>query len=159
MADTDAIFREMGFAVTNGRLAEAVIYSIARTAELLTWQLSPLYKRAGLTAASFNLLMLLKHGRDIDTLTQHTIGKRLVASASDMSGLIDRLERKSLVRRAPGKDRRSKRLEIAPRGLKIIEQIWEQHLAMVDELAKPLSKVEATGLVQALAQLRKDLQP
>jgi len=159
MADTDAIFHEMGFTVTNGRLAEAVLYSIARTAELLTWQLSPLYKRAGLTPASFNLLMLLKHGRDVDTLTQHTMGQRLVASASDMSGLIDRLERKGLVRRAPGKDRRSKRLEITPRGNKVIEQIWDQHLAAVDELAKPLSKTEATALVHALARLREGVQP
>ena len=152
-----AIFQEMGFEVETERLAEAVVCSIARTYSLIARRLAPVYQRQGLTAASFNLLMLLKHGKDPNSLTQQAAGDHLVVSPSDMTGLIDRLERKGIVRRVPGKDRRSKRLQITPKGSQLLDKVWPSHLEAVDRVAGSLGTAAARQLVEALAVLRRSL--
>ncbi len=149
-----AIFREMGFEPRPGRLPEAVLYSLARTATLLVRELSQVYKAFGLTAASFNMLMLLKHGADPEAMSQQAIGKRLVVSPSDMTGLVDRLEKKGLVQRLPGKDRRSNLLRITPKGATLLNAVWPKHVEAVERLAGSVGKADAHALVRALEQLR-----
>ena len=149
-----AIFQEMGFKAHAGRLPEAVLYSVARTASLVVRELSSVYQRFGLTAASFNLLMLLKHGADPEAMTQQAIGKRLVVSPSDMTGLIDRLEKKGFVQRLPGKDRRSKLLRITAKGVKLLDEVWPHHVEAVERLVGPVGKRDAGQLVACLARLR-----
>lgn len=151
------VFAEMGFPAKRAWLGGAVLYGGARTYSLLVRELSKLYARFGLSAVSFNLLMLLRHGADPDTFTQQAIGKRLVVSPSDMTGLIDRLERKMLVKRIPGRDRRSKLLRITPQGTKLIDQVWPHHAEAVARLTRALSDAEANALVQAFGKLRRAL--
>lgn len=149
-----AIFQEMGFTARSERLSEALLYSVARTASLLVRELARVYQPHGLSAASFNLLMLLKHGSDPQRMTQQEIGRRLVVSPSDMTGLLDRLEKKGLVQRTPGKDRRSKLLRITPKGSALLDAVWPQHLATVERLTGAVRKQAASSLVRALSQLR-----
>ncbi len=155
MRKSHEIFREMGFAGSSGRLPEAVLYSLGRTTSLLMRDVSMVYKRFGLTAASFNLLMLLKHGTDPEVMTQQAIGKRLVVSASDMTGLIDRLGGKGYAQRLRGKDRRSKLLRITPAGSKVLDAVWPHHLEAVERLGGMVNARQARVLVHALAQLRQ----
>ncbi len=150
-----AIFHEMGFPVSRAWLPGAVAYSVARTYNLLVRQLSQLYHRFGLTPASFNLLMLLKHGTDPESMTQQRIGACLVVSASDMTGLVDRLEKKGLVQRAPGKDRRSNCLRITAKGSKLLDAVWPHHVAAIERLTSMLHERETHALVAALAKVRR----
>ena len=153
------IFQEMGFDEKTVRLPEAgVIYALARTFSVVTRELSAVYARVGLSAASFNLLMVLHRGRHPESFTQQELGKRLVVSASDMTGLIDRLERKQLVKRLPGKDRRSHLLRITPKGAALAEQVWPHHVEAVTRLTRVLTTHERTVLLQALARLRATVQ-
>jgi len=152
-----AIFQEMGFAARGERLPEAVLYSLARTASLLIRELSHVYQRFGLTPASFNLLMLLKHGEDPGAMTQQAIGRRLVVSPSDMTGLIDRLEQRGLVVRSPGKDRRSKLLGITPKGGKLLDAVWPEHVNAVERLTGRLNRSKAQHVVRGLETLRASL--
>ena len=135
----------------------AVAYSIGRTYNLLVRELSLIYKRFGLSASSFNLLMLVKHGRDPESMTQREVGKRLVVSPSDMTGLIDRLEKKGLLERAPGKDRRSNLLRITPRGAALLDQVWPDNVRSIERLTQRLAKGQAHAIVQGLAQLRSSV--
>jgi len=157
MADkaVEAVFQELGFPTARAWLPGAVAYSVARTYNLLIRELAQVYSRFGLTAPSFNLLMLLKHGQDPEAMTQQAIGKRLVVSPSDMTGLIDRLERKGMVQRRPGNDRRSKLLRVTAKGSRLLEEIWPQHEAMIRRLAGALAHGEAERLVRSLAKVRK----
>ena len=145
----------MGFAPARVWLAGAVAYSVGRTYNLLIRKLVRVYGRYGLSAASFNLLMLLKHGMDPEAMTQQAIGNRLVVSPSDMTGLIDRLERKGLVRRTPGKDRRSKLLRITAKGSQLLEEVWPHHVDVITTLCRALEPQEAERLVRSLARLRE----
>ncbi len=158
MENLHGIFQEMGFKPPMEWQSDAVVYSIGRTANLLVRELAAVYQRFGLTVASFNLLMLLKHGADPDSFSQQALGQRLVVSPSDMTGLIDRLEQKGWVRRQPGKDRRSKRLEITPKGAKLLDEVWPQHKAALQRCISPLSKSEAQAVVRGLAHMRQALE-
>ena len=151
----DAIFHELGFPPAHGAFDGAVLYSIGRTYSLVVRQLEQVYARFGLSAPSFNLLMLLKHGVNPEACTQREIGERLVVSASDMTGLIDRLEKKSLVRRAAGKDRRCKLIRITPAGTKLLDELWPHHSAVVARVTKGLTKRRAEQLVRALTTMRE----
>ena len=154
MPATPSIFQEMGFAIPEERLPEQVVYSLARTANLLTQTLATVYRRVGLTPASFNLLMLLKHGADPEAFTQQAVGARLVSSPANMTGLIDRLEAKGWITRLPGKDRRSHLLQITPKGSMRLDEIWAAHVHAVEQLAQALSRQEARTLVRLTAQVR-----
>ncbi len=156
-AGNEQIFREMGFASREGRPGEAFVYGLARTYNLLSRELAQVYGGFGLTAASFNLLMLLKHGRDPGSCTQQVIGGRLVVSPSDMTGLIDRLERRGLVKRTPGRDRRCKLLWITAQGAKLLDAVWPHHLETVKRLIAGLSERQMRTVVQVLGKLRGGL--
>ena len=151
----EAIFQEMGFPAKRTWAAGAVVYSVARTFSLLVRELEQVYARYGLSPSSFNVLMLVKHGADPDSHTQREISSRLVVSASDMTGLIDRLERKGLVRRTPGRDRRSKLLKITPTGSKLLDEMWPHHETVVKRLTKTLTGRQTKALVEILSQVRR----
>ena len=156
MSHLAEIFQEMGFHTKSVRLPEAgVIYALARTFSLVNRQLAAVYQRFGLSAASFNLLMLLKHGRDPDGCTQQAIGSRLVVSPSDMTGLLDRLERRELVKRLPGKDRRSKLLRITPKGSALLDDVWPHHVEAIQRLTRIFKPAEGKVLLAALSRMRQ----
>ena len=150
-----SIFQEIGFTKQSGRVPEAVIYSLARTFNTVSKRLANVYSRFGLTAASFNLLMLLKHGKGRKSFTQRELGSRLVASPSNMTGLIDRLEARQLVSRLNGADRRSKLLQITTKGAKLLDDVWPFHIKAIQELTQSLSDKETQILFSSLSQLRQ----
>lgn len=156
MTELEAIFNEMGFEAKTAHLPEAgVVYAIARTFNLAMHELAAVYQRVGLSAASFNVLMLLKRGRHADSLTQQALGKCLVISPSNMTGLLDRLEKKQLVKRTPGADRRSKFLRITPKGSALLDEVWPHHVDAIKRLTKVLNKDDTGTLLRALSRLRQ----
>lgn len=150
-----AIFQEMGFPAKRTWLGGAVAYSVARTYNVFVRELERIYARFGLSATSFNVLMLLKHGTDPSSHSQRVVGSRLVVSASDMTGLIDRLERKGLVQRTPGKDRRSHLLRITSKGAKLLDEVWPHHEAAIARWTRHLNEREAGHLVETLGRIRR----
>jgi len=151
-------FTEMGFPARRAWLEGAVLYGAARTYGFLLRKLSKIYDRFGLSASSFNLLMLLRHGQDPRSFTQQEIGRRLVVTPSDMTGLVDRLEKKGLVKRQPGLDRRSKLLRITEEGAQLVDRVWPEHAQAVRRVTDVLDKREAELLVGAFSKLRKNLE-
>jgi MarR family 2-MHQ and catechol resistance regulon transcriptional repressor len=154
MSHLEEIFEELGFNRRDVRQPEgAIVYALARTYSLVMRRFTACYKPFGLSAASFNLLMLLERGRA--AMTQRELGERLVVSPSDMTGLVDRLERKGLVRRTPGQDRRAKVLQITPKGSALVDKVWPHHAEEMTRLVRAFSVHDAAILARGLSQLRK----
>ena len=154
MSDAHQMFEEMGFDSSRAQIPDAVVYAIARTFNLLSRELSTVYRRFSLSAPSFNLLMLLKHGKDAASFTQQEVGRRLVVSPSDMTGLIDRLEHKGLVRRNPGRDRRCHLLAITQKGSRMLDEVWPHHVEAIQLHVGSMTDGEAKVLLRVLAQIR-----
>ena len=149
------LFREMGVAPKAARQSDAAaVYALVRTAGLAIRELSGVYQRFGLTAASFNLLMLLRHGASPASFTQQVLSRRLVVSPSDITGLVDRLESRQLVQRTAGKDRRSKLLRITPKGTALLDDVWPHHLEAVARLTAGIGRTDLDSLLRILSRLR-----
>jgi len=94
------------------------VLALMRAEELVGRALEEALASTGLTPAKFNVLMELASAPD-GRLALCEIGRRLVRSAPNITGLIDRLEADRLVRR--GRDARDRRLVIA----EITARGWE----------------------------------
>ena len=61
----------------------------------------------------------------------------------------------SLVRRAPGKDRRSHLLQITPKGAKLLDDLWPHHVEVMTRLSRPITRADAALLAKTLVRVRE----
>ena len=154
-----SIYREMGFTPQKEHASEAALYNIARTFTLLNRLFQRHYARFDLTPAKLNVLMLVKHVGGDEGLPQREIAKRLIISGSDVTGLIDRLEREGLLtRRGASSDRRVKLITITPKGSALLDTLWPAHIERAEQAMSSLSKREQGQLIGLLTKLRAKLQ-
>ena len=126
-------------------LEEEAALNIMRTADLLMRRLSDLLKPHALSPTQYNVLRILR-GAGRDGLSCTEIGDRLVARDPDITRLMDRLEKRGLVRRERSTvDRRI-----------VTHCLTEDGLELVGRLDQPIerSHMEAMGHI-ARAKLRK----
>jgi DNA-binding MarR family transcriptional regulator len=103
---------------------------------------------AGLTAPQATVLTLLS-----EPLSMSAFAERMGCDASNVTGIIDRLEAKALVARAADPaDRRVKRIERTAKGTAAVKR-FEKELVRASSLAK-LSATARRGLLTALAETR-----
>jgi DNA-binding MarR family transcriptional regulator len=98
------------------------ILNLLVTGAALNEQFDALYGRFGLTSSGFNVLRIL-HGQP-EGHPRGEIGQRMVNRAPDVTRLIDRLERRGLVKRVRDKtDRRLSVTQITAKGVALMERI------------------------------------
>ena len=154
-----SIYQEMGFRPGKENTSEAALYNVVRTFTLLNRLFQRHYAQLDLTPAKLNVLMLVKHVGGEDGLPQREIAKRLIISGSDVTGLIDRLERDGLLtRRGASTDRRVKLIKITQKGSVLLDKLWPAHIKQVERVMSPLSKKEQDQLITLLTKVRARLQ-
>src|SRR6516225_5214346 len=79
-------------------LEEAVYLNIQRTAESLAWKLTELLKPSGITATQYNVLRILRSAGTCG-LACSEIAERMVTRDSDVTRLLDRMEKMGLITR------------------------------------------------------------
>src|SRR5262245_44055265 len=98
------------------------ILNLLVTGAALNEQFDALYGQFGLTSSGFNVLRIL-YGQP-EGHPRGEIGQRMVNRAPDVTRLIDRLERRGLVKRVRDKaDRRLSITQITPKGMALMEKI------------------------------------
>ncbi len=102
-------------------LATEAVMNTMRTADLLFDRIGRLLRPLGVSAAGGLVLGLLRdHGR----MSPSEIGGRLIVTRATVTGLVDSLERRGLVRRmANPADRRGLLIEVTPEGLEVVAQV------------------------------------
>jgi DNA-binding MarR family transcriptional regulator len=104
---------------------EELFLNIVRTADLLGRKGVELLKAADLSPNQYNVLRILR-GAGAEGLACGEIGERMVTRDPDVTRLLDRLEKRDLVKRAREKgDRRVVTARIAPAGLDLLKQLDE----------------------------------
>ena len=100
----------------------AALLQLLRTAETI-WNASrAFFARWELSPAQFNLLNLLTDRPD--GLTQSDLGRELLTHRSNVTGLVDRLEGRGLVkRREQADDRRTWRVVLTPAGRRLMAEV------------------------------------
>src|SRR6266498_2682819 len=128
------------------------LLQLLRTAEAL-WNASRLFfARWDLSPSQFNLLHLL-YDRPAGS-TQIELSRSLIMHRSNVTGLVDRLEARSLLqRRDIAGDRRAYRVVLTAGGKKLVQQILPHYYAAAEKVWGELSPTRADQLTDELARI------
>lgn len=104
-------------------LEQDVFLNLLRAADLLAQGLEAALRPSGLTATQYNVLRILR-GAGEPGLACRQIGARMLTHDPDVTRLLDRLERRGLVRRQREvEDRRVITTRITPEGLRLLGEL------------------------------------
>lgn len=116
------------------RQQEATL-GLLRTADAIKRHFSQVIEHHGITLQQYNVLRILR-GAGPDGLPTLTIGERMIEQTPGVTRLVDRLEKKSLVSRAPcDKDRR-----------RVYCRITRDGLSLLDDLDEPINRADAQSV-------------
>ncbi len=132
------------------RLMQEVRLSLLGIAERLRQNWAAHAAAAGLSTSQVNALLSLTPG---EAVPMRSLAARLDYDASNLSVLVDRLERRGVVERRPDPgDRRIKALALTPEGERLRATFWRELLEDAGPLA-PLADSELEGLAMLLGVL------
>src|SRR5580658_1555277 len=108
-----------------------------RTMEAISHRFAQVFKAEDLSSTQYNVLRILRGAAE--GLPCGEIGNRMVTRDSDITRLLDRLEKRSLVSRCrETKDRRTVWVRITPEGLELLARLDEPvraaHLELLGHL-------------------------
>jgi MarR family 2-MHQ and catechol resistance regulon transcriptional repressor len=138
-------------------LALELSFNLIHTANMAQNLYSDLTQTSDLTFPGFNVLGLLSHQRDTG-LPLHEIGRLLLVSRANVTGLIDSLERRGLVERVDhATDRRVYLARITKKGETILNSHRPVYFKMVADMSAGLNAAEKKTLIQLLKKWRSTI--
>jgi DNA-binding MarR family transcriptional regulator len=136
------------------RSSEAML-SILRTAAALEHQLGEALKPAGITLTQYNVLRILR-GAGAEGLCGREVAERLVARASDVPRLLERMEAMELIsRERDATDRRHVTARITRKGLDLLASATPHLDAVERSRLGRLSDATLRDLIDGLAAVRE----
>jgi DNA-binding MarR family transcriptional regulator len=135
------------------RQQDAVV-SVLRTANYLDRFCSPVFDQHGITSQQYNVLRILR-GAGLGGLPTLGIAERMIEQAPGITRLLDRLERKKLVRRErPSDNRRQVLCYITKPGLDLLQELDTPVRNRVNQALHRLHKSEIEELTRLLELAR-----
>lgn len=133
-------------------LEEGVFVGLLRAADWLLQGVEQVLKAHGLSPAQYNVLRILR-GAGREGLCCREIGERMLTRDPDMTRLLDRMEKRSLVARERRKDdRRVVTTRITPPGLGLLKRLEQP----VRELHRRQLRHMSAARMKALAALLEE---
>jgi len=133
-------------------LRYATLLQLLRTADVL-WDASRVFfERWEITPAQFNLLNLLAD--TAEGMTQSDLSRELLTHRSNITGLVDRLEDRGLVkRREQAGDRRAWRVVLTGAGRRLVAEILPHYHRAAERLWEGAQAADPERLGVALRQI------
>lgn len=142
--------------VPHDPLAGAIVTTMARVESHFARGAEATLEPFGLSVPKFGVLMALSMAGA--PLHMGDLARRLLAPRSNLTGLVDRLERDGLVRRVPDpEDHRATLLEITPLGKERTTAAFPRVAERAHWFVAALSADERLHLAQLLAKLEESL--
>lgn len=131
------------------------LIALLHTADVLRRRLAPIVEPYGITLQQYNVLRILRGAGPLGLPTLE-IAERMIEHAPGVTRLLDRLERKKLVRRQRcARDRRQVLCTIRPEGLALLVRL-DGPMAEADESwAAPLRPRDVLKLLRILDAVRE----
>jgi MarR family 2-MHQ and catechol resistance regulon transcriptional repressor len=130
-----------------------LLVNLYYTSDVIESQLAREIETHNLSAAALNALMILS--RCEAGCPMHELGELLLVSRANVTGLVDCLERKGLVKRTTtAGDRRVKLLTLTAAGRGFLETFLPGHYAHVRALLRRLTNQDKLELSRLLLKLR-----
>jgi len=135
-------------------LEDQLFVAILKAADSLSQEADQLIKAAGLTAAQYNVLRILR-GAEPEGLLCRGISERMISRDPDITRLLDRMENHKLITRERQKeDRRVIKTRITSEGLKILKKLDQP----VHELHKKQFHHMSSAHLKQLAELLVEVE-
>ena len=131
------------------------LLQLLRTADCI-WDASRrFFEPWNLSPSQFNVLNLLE--AHPDGLSQSELSRQLIMHRSNVTGLVDRLEERRLVRRQDlANDRRAYRVVLTKPGAELLKHILPQYYRRADEVWEGLSPERIREMTTNLKQLTEN---
>lgn len=147
------------YGIEKGRNNEEAIYSLALIYNIIHNDISAYLKQFNLTPGKFNILVVLKKRGGKDGIRQVEVSKNLIVTASNMTKLIDKLEKDGLVARSSLEgDRRVNITKITKKGSDLVEDAWGGYhqilVNLMNRLNQENQKQLSTLLMRWLSTLK-----
>jgi DNA-binding MarR family transcriptional regulator len=114
-----------------------------------------LFAEEGITDPQFQALMLLV---DKGPMLMRKVSDELLVTPANITGIVDRLEEKGLVRRTPGKgDRRATIIEITSKGKALYERVAIKKADMLQVALRMFTKDELMDLHGLLEKFQREM--
>jgi DNA-binding MarR family transcriptional regulator len=132
-----------GIEAGKGKYHEEAFYGLLLVYTVIFDRMSRYLDRFGLTPAKMNVLMVIKHQGGEQGLSQREIGRRLMVTPSNMTRLLDKLEREKLIERS-GRlgDKRVKVVRVSSKGSQALDQAWPGYMQTMKSVTDTLSLPE-----------------
>jgi DNA-binding MarR family transcriptional regulator len=135
---------------------EELFLNIVRTADLLQRRGDALFKEAELSANQYNVLRILR-GAGAEGLACGEIAARMVTRDPDITRLLDRLEKRGLVKRAREKaDRRIVTSRITATGTDLLKRLDEPLQRALKEQLGHMETKQQEALIRLLETAREN---
>jgi len=136
--------------------AQEAILNLLRTSDLFQNRFGRLFRQFNLTASQYNVLRILRgEGQPLPSLE---IASRLIQVVPAITGLIDRLEKQSLVlRKRCQEDRRIIYVELTNKAQKLLQEMEEPVMQLHEDLIGHLTRSELIELSRLLEKARRQL--
>ncbi|MFS8815998.1 MarR family transcriptional regulator, 2-MHQ and catechol-resistance regulon repressor [Thermostichus sp. MS-CIW-21] len=109
-------------------------------------------RQMGLTAPQFDVLVTLGN---TPGLTMNVLAQKTLVTKGTLTGIVDRLEQKGLVRReVPPENRRCFKIVLTEEGEKLFEQVFPAHVAYLKERFQKLDPEEMAQIQACLKKLQ-----
>ncbi len=124
-------------AAADTRVSLDLVAAVMATADSFLRESQRLFRPHGLTGAQYNVINIL--ALTPAGISQRELGDRLVVDRSNVTGLLDRLEKNDWVRRDDHpEDRRVYRISLTPAGRALWAKITPLYLDVVSQITREL---------------------
>ena len=132
----------------------ALINAVMATADTFLRESQRLFRPHGVTGAQYNVLNAL--AENPGGLSQRELSDWLVVDRSNVTGLLDRMEKAGWVRRTDHpEDRRVYRVVLTPAGRALWQRVTPRYLAVVRQVTRPLPARRVQDTINTLRQLEQ----
>jgi DNA-binding MarR family transcriptional regulator len=149
------VFERFGICSGKDNFREKAIYALACAYSRVEKEISDYLRPFNITPAKFNAMMVIKHVGKEEGLSQIDIGRRLIVTASNMTRLVDSMEREGYIERLTQKgDRRVNLIRISKKGSDLLDHVWPGYYKRIAVIANQLNRdelIRVSGLLLKLA--------
>jgi DNA-binding MarR family transcriptional regulator len=132
----------------------AVLGRVMRLAREIDPPLQQVFRRFGLGPGEFDVLATLRRAGDPYRLTPGALVESMMVTSGAVTKRVDRLVLPGLVAREPDpSDRRGVLVGLTSEGLRLVDQVVEEHLANEERLLARLSQRDRKQLTRLLRKL------
>jgi DNA-binding MarR family transcriptional regulator len=116
--------------------------------------------RYNLSPAKFNILLMVRHVGGEKGIAQNELSRLLLVTTSNMTRMIDKIEKDGFAGRLSQKgDRRINLIKITKEGADLLDAIWPHYKKKVDDLiGSTFSKSEKQKINGLLERLIKNIE-